>query len=126
MYPSRKSGWAGYWQPVSLPDSWNDTRYRHKPQVFAIRIDRLIQKLVEYLAVMNGRFRHREVLHQFVGLVRVYVVLVAVVGFVVLLGPVGLHILLPLLVLGPDFGRPTHLDLGVLFSVVRCWGTRQR
>ena len=84
----------------------------------AVLVLRLIQKFFEYLAVVHGGIRYRVLLHQFVGFVRVDVVLVAVVGFVVLLGPAGIHVLLPLLVVGPVLGRRARLDPGVFFPGV--------
>jgi len=67
---------------------------------------------------MPGGIRHGVVLNQLVGFIRIDVVLVAAVGLVVLLGPAGVHILLPLLALGPVFGWRARLDLGVLFPAV--------
>ena len=49
------------------------------------------------------------------GFVGVDVVLVAVVGLAVLLGPAGVHVLSSGLVPGPVFGGLALLDLGILF-----------
>lgn len=60
---------------------------------------------------------HSVVLHQFVAFVRVDVVIVAVMCIVVLLGPVGIHVLLPLLVLGLVLRRLVCFDSGIQFHL---------
>lgn len=57
----------------------------------AVLICRLIQKRSEYLGVMHGGAHHRVGLHQFVGFVRVDVVLVAVLSLDVLLRSAGIQ-----------------------------------
>lgn len=78
-----------------------------------------IQEFVEDLAVMDVRGCDRVVLDQLGGRIGVDGVLVAVVGFVVLLGTAGVGVFLPALggLLGviPTFGNLTRFDRGVCF-----------
>jgi hypothetical protein len=78
-----------------------------------------IQEVVEDLAVMDVRRCDRVVLDQFGGRIGVDVVLVAVVGLVIFLGPAGVRVFLPALggLLGviPAFGNLTRFDGGVFF-----------
>ena len=81
-----------------------------------------IQEFVEDLAVMDVRGCDRVMLDQFGGRIGVDVVLVAVVGFVVFLGPAGVRFFLP--ALGglpgviPSGGNLTRFDRGVLRAVI--------
>src|SRR5208283_675986 len=88
--------------------------------LLTVGIDCLIQEFFKHLTVMHPRIAHSVTLHQLVGLVGIYMVLVAVVFLLILLRPTCVNILLTPFgwLLVPLFGRLSRFDVGVLFSSV--------
>src|SRR3954462_4019382 len=83
-----------------------------------------IEKVVERLAVVNRRVRHRVAPHQLVLAVDIHVVLVAEVALAMLLRPARVDVLLRLLVGLPRDRRIAVLDRLVLFAAVALHGRR--
>src|SRR5450432_2029050 len=85
----------------------------------------LVQKSVEFLAVMHTRVGHLVLPDQLVLGVRIHVVLVAVEALAVLLGPARILVFLPVFRRGllPCFRCLAGLHVLILVAALRCLGT---
>src|SRR5580700_9680673 len=88
----------------------------------------LVQKSIEFLAVMHARVGHVILPDQLVLGVRIHVVLVAVEALAVLLGPARVLVFLPVLrrVLLPRLRRLASLHLVILVAAIALLGKRTR
>src|SRR5215831_4238644 len=86
----------------------------------------LVQKPIEFLAVMHTRVRHVILPDQLVPGIRIHVVLVAVEALAVLLGPARILVFLPVFrrVLLPSRGRLASLHLLILVPTITLLGNR--
>src|SRR5450631_2205692 len=86
----------------------------------------LVQKSIEFLAVMHTRVGHVILPDQLVLGIRIHVVLVAVEALAVLLGPARVFVLLPVLrrVLLPRLRRLASLHLVILVAAIALLGNR--
>src|SRR4030043_682702 len=77
-----------------------------------------IQKTLKDLTVMNRSRRHLIAANQFMLHIHINMILIAVVVLSILLGPAGIGILLPLLLLTPVFWNLSLLDPLIFFTTV--------
>src|ERR1700739_4003757 len=87
----------------------------------------LVQKSIEFLAVMHTRVGHVVLPDQLVLGIRIHVVLVAVEALAVLLGPARFLVFLPVFrrVLLPRLRRLAGLHVVILVTAIALFGNRQ-